>query len=190
MIDGGGANAVGNEFEGGGLLSMIANAIATPYGSSDRMRDDMQAQRPVMRPADAFAPNAASISPQAQSPVDPALVPFGGPGPNITGPAAEAGMGLDPFGGGGGFIPSQSQVDQEMAMGLGPFGYGGRAIYENAPKTSGMNPSNAYAGPRERFALQLTEMLGPDVAQNFMNSGMGEQAYQSFVANDYNMPNY
>ena len=30
MIDGGGANAVGNEFQGGGLLSVIANAIAGP----------------------------------------------------------------------------------------------------------------------------------------------------------------
>ena len=183
MINGGGANAEGNEFEGGGLLSVIANALATPYGSSDRMRDDMQAQRPVARPTGGFG-NGAS------NPAIPSLDPFGGAGPNITGAAAERGMGLDPFGGGGGFVPLQSQVDQEMAMGLGPFGYGGRGIYEDVPKTSGMNPSNAYADPRERFELQLTEMIGPDAAQNFMSSGMGEQAYQSFVANNYNMPNY
>ena len=189
-FDGGGAKATGDKFEGGGLLSVIANALATPYGSSDRMRDEMRSQRPVARPTGGFGNGASNpaipYSPQAQSPLDP----FGGAGSNITGAAAERGMGLDPFGGGGGFIPSQSQIDQEMAMGLGPFGYGGRAIYEDAPETSGMNPSNAYADPRERFELQLTEMLGPDAAQNFMSSGMGEQAYQSFVANNYNMPNY
>jgi len=33
MINGGGAGRAGEEFEGGGLLSMLANAFATPYGS-------------------------------------------------------------------------------------------------------------------------------------------------------------
>ncbi len=61
MIDGGGAGAVGNEFEGGGLLSVIANAIATPYGSEGRMRDAMQGQRPMARPAGGFG-NGSAIS--------------------------------------------------------------------------------------------------------------------------------
>lgn len=60
MIDGGGAGAVGNEFEGGGLLSVIANAIATPYGSSDRMRDAMQGQRPIARPSGGFGNGSAN----------------------------------------------------------------------------------------------------------------------------------
>ena len=164
MIDGGGANAVGNEFEGGGLLSMIANAIATPYGSSDRMPDDMQAQRPVMRPADAFAPNATSIRPQAQSPLEM----FGGQQPA-------------PY-------SLQAQSPLEMFGGQQPAAYSPQA--QSLDSDPSINPANAYGDPRERFAQQLVEMIGPDAAQNFMSSGMGEQAYQSFVANDYNMPNY
>tara|TARA_R110002167_G_scaffold106207_1_gene272653 strand:+ start:58 stop:684 length:627 start_codon:yes stop_codon:yes gene_type:complete len=195
MIDGGGANAVGNEFQGGGLLSVIANAIATPYGSSDRMRDDMQAQRPMARPAGGFGNGsinsvASSLRPQSRPEIGPNLNPFGGAGPNITGVAAERGMGLDPFGGAGDFTPPQSQVDQEMAMGLGPFGYGGRPIYENVPETSGMNPSNAYLDPKQRFAKELVEMIGPDEAENYFGTGAGEMLYDNYVKNGYKFLNY
>tara|TARA_R110002073_G_scaffold64242_2_gene161006 strand:+ start:808 stop:1434 length:627 start_codon:yes stop_codon:yes gene_type:complete len=195
MIDGGGANAVGNEFQGGGLLSVIANAIATPYGSSDRMRDDMQAQRPMARPAGGFGNGsinsvASSLRPQSRPEIGPNLNPFGGAGPNITGVAAERGMGLDPFGGAGNFTPPQSQVDQEMAMGLGPFGYGGRPIYENVPETSGMNPSNAYLDPKQRFAKELVEMIGPDEAENYFGTGAGEMLYDNYVKNGYKFLNY
>ena len=38
MIDGGGAGQMGSEFEGGGLLSVIANQIAKPYASVDEER--------------------------------------------------------------------------------------------------------------------------------------------------------
>lgn len=195
MIDGGGANAVGNEFQGGGLLSVIANAIATPYGSSDRMRDDMQAQRPMARPAGGFGNGsinsvASSLRPQSRPEIGPNLNPFGGAGPNITGVSAERGMGLDPFGGSGDFTPPQSQVDQEMAMGLGPFGYGGRPIYENVPETSGMNPSNAYLDPKQRFAKELVEMIGPDEAENYFGTGAGEMLYDNYVKNGYKFLNY
>lgn len=38
MLDGGGAGKMGGEFQGGGILSQIANLIATPYGSEDPER--------------------------------------------------------------------------------------------------------------------------------------------------------
>lgn len=38
MIDGGGRGQMGGEFQGGGILSEIANMIATPYGSEDPRR--------------------------------------------------------------------------------------------------------------------------------------------------------
>jgi len=38
MIDGGGAGQMGDKFEGGGLLSLLANMAASPYGSEDEMR--------------------------------------------------------------------------------------------------------------------------------------------------------
>ena len=45
MIDGGGAGQMGDKFAGGGLLSFLANAIATPYGAADddRRQRAMQA---------------------------------------------------------------------------------------------------------------------------------------------------
>ena len=194
MINGGGANAEGDKFEGGGLLSILANALATPYGSEDRAEEAASLlgnTRPQMRPnrPASIAP-AASLRPQARPQIKTNLDPFGGEGPNITGVAAERGMGLDPFGGAGDFIPPQSQVDQEMAMGLGPFGYGGRPIYENVPETSGMNPSNAYLDPKQRFAKELVEMIGPDEAESYFGTGAGEMLYDNYVKNGYKFLNY
>lgn len=37
-FDGGGAGMSGDKFEGGGLLSMLGNLMATPYGSEDEAR--------------------------------------------------------------------------------------------------------------------------------------------------------
>ena len=39
MIDGGGAGRSGDTFQGGGILSALANALARPYGYEDRLRD-------------------------------------------------------------------------------------------------------------------------------------------------------
>jgi hypothetical protein len=41
MVDGGGAGQSGQSFEGGGLLSMIANMIAKPRGSQQRQQEQM-----------------------------------------------------------------------------------------------------------------------------------------------------
>lgn len=94
MIDGGGAGAVGNEFEGGGLLSVIANAIATPYGSSDRMRDDMQAQRPMARPAGGFGNGLINPTNPASQQLSP-LEMFGGQQPAPYSPTVQ-GSGMTP----------------------------------------------------------------------------------------------
>ena len=69
-FDGGGAGKMGDEFEGGGLLSAFANMAASPYGSEDETRrkarqdfyssqnigggpqvDSARVSRPVARPA-------------------------------------------------------------------------------------------------------------------------------------------
>jgi hypothetical protein len=42
MIDGGGAGRRGDEFEGGGIFSQLANLVATPYGSEDERRKKMR----------------------------------------------------------------------------------------------------------------------------------------------------
>ena len=38
MIDGGGAGRIGDRFEGGGLLSLLANELFRPRGYEDRLR--------------------------------------------------------------------------------------------------------------------------------------------------------
>ena len=54
MFDGGGAGRSGDEFEGGGILSLIANLLASPYGSQrDRAAGiiDQPTRPPRTRPA-------------------------------------------------------------------------------------------------------------------------------------------
>jgi len=60
MIDGGGAGKFGKEFEGGGIFSVLANALATPYGSEDeeRMRK-LRQMRGLLAPDESIAPRAA-----------------------------------------------------------------------------------------------------------------------------------
>lgn len=64
MIDGGGAGATGNTFQGGGLLSDIANAVAKPRGFADRQAQMAQA-RPMQRPQMAQPAPAMPMRPQA-----------------------------------------------------------------------------------------------------------------------------
>ena len=231
MIDGGGAGAVGNEFEGGGLLSLLGNLLFDPYGSDDedRMASRNQfynAQGGAVAPPSLLAPESgvkASLRPpalpQSMAERNMGLDPFGGAGPNVSGAAAERGMGLDPFGGAGPnvsapFNPANAAPVQPSAPGYTqhssmktPTNYGNGSgmtpsnnyVPSSMPDTnapvqydqgSGMTPSSNYPDPRQRFANQLVEMVGADTAENLMRSGMGEQAYQAFVANGYNMPNY
>ena len=58
MFDGGGAGQSGDEFEGGGILSLLANLLASPYGSQREMERQAVAEavaasspRPAPRPA-------------------------------------------------------------------------------------------------------------------------------------------
>jgi len=71
MIDGGGAGRSGDSFEGGGLLSDIANALFQPRGYRDRMRQ-MPDVRPVARPA---PPPMPSPAPMPQRNVMPLTAP-------------------------------------------------------------------------------------------------------------------
>jgi hypothetical protein len=62
MIDGGGygEGKMGDKFEGGGIFSVLANALATPYGSEDeeRMRK-LRQMRGLLAPDESIAPKAA-----------------------------------------------------------------------------------------------------------------------------------
>ena len=112
MIDGGGAGKFGKEFEGGGIFSMLANALATPYGSEDeeRMRK-LRQMRGLLAPDESIAPKAAPRptvtrgggAGQAQAQVRPQARPA----PSMT-------FGNIPVGGGMPAAPAQNMVRPEM----------------------------------------------------------------------------
>jgi len=52
MINGGGQGRAGQQFEGGGLLSMLGNAFAQPYGAEARgAQAPATSMQPLARPA-------------------------------------------------------------------------------------------------------------------------------------------
>ena len=100
-FDGGGAGRTGNSFEGGGLLSALANIFATPYGSEDRSRRAQRRQAlglldTAAAPARAPAPFAPRTAPLQQIPSHLTGPKMGMPPPvvpsHLTGPK----MGMPP----------------------------------------------------------------------------------------------
>jgi hypothetical protein len=79
MFDGGGAGKMGDKFEGGGLYSMLANALASPYGSEDEARKNAR-----MAAYAEYANNGAPIThqqpqrPQRRPQAPIAILVFGG----------------------------------------------------------------------------------------------------------------
>ena len=79
MIDGGGAGKVGNEFQGGGILSEIANMIATPYGSEDPERRGIaerknRARRKALGLLDAIGTKEEQAAAAARAAATPSVV--------------------------------------------------------------------------------------------------------------------
>jgi hypothetical protein len=129
MIDGGGygEGKMGDKFEGGGIFSVLANALATPYGSEDeeRMRK-LRQMRGLLAPDESIAPRAAprptvtrgggagraQVRPQAR----PAQsMPFGSTPVGGGMPAAPSMMfGNIPVGGGMPAAPAQNMARPEM----------------------------------------------------------------------------
>jgi hypothetical protein len=87
MIDGGGMGRAGQRFEGGGLLSDIANALARPAGYMDRMGAVRPQARPMQAPMQAGGalPDMPMIQPPmgfAPPPVTTGTLPPAGAMPN------------------------------------------------------------------------------------------------------------
>jgi len=132
MIDGGGygEGKTGDKFEGGGIFSVLANALATPYGSEDeeRMRK-LRQMRGLLAPDESIAPKAA-------------------PRPTVT------------RGGGAGRtqVRPQARPAQSMPFGSTPVGGGMPAApsmtFGNIPVGGGMPAAQNY----ESTARQLLQM--------------------------------
>ena len=205
-FDGGGMGKSGEKFEGGGLLSMLGNLLADPYGSDDKARMASRdafynAQGDAVPAPTLLAPRANGNAAPAATRNPPAVSARPAPptdaqrfGMNPPAPYSPASVGAPPsymqpkpmktpvnYGDGSGMTPANNYVPSSMPNTNSAIQY---------DQGSGMTPDSNYPDPRQRFASQLVEMIGPDAAENLMRSGMGEQAYQAFVANNYNMPNY
>lgn len=143
MVDGGGAGGMGDKFEGGGLLSALANLGGSPYGSEDEKR--RAAREAFYRSQNAGAPSA-SPRPMAR-PAQPVQRP-------MARPAAQSPMQM--FGGQppAAYTPPPPTAAQR-------FGNMPPAAYSPTPGPS-INPANAY-GPAFTFE-DFVAGLGP-VAQ-------------------------
>lgn len=89
-FDGGGAGQTGNSFQGGGLLSALANIFATPYGSEDRARRAQRRQALGLLDI-AAAPPQARVRPGA--PFVPRTAPRGNITTSVLPPAMTGPMG-------------------------------------------------------------------------------------------------
>ena len=63
LVDGGGAGRAGAEFEGGGILSMIANALAKPLGSQNGQGQAMAQPQGLLGGMGSQAPAMGSVAP-------------------------------------------------------------------------------------------------------------------------------
>lgn len=129
MIDGGGAGKMGDKFEGGGIFSMLANAIATPYGSEDEGRkrarmqaygllgDKAPAASPVAMPAPAVQPVktagqlSSRLDTKGMTPVAPAPAPA-----YANMPMGEVGRGMMPSAPAQPAQPSTPSMEQYQAV--------------------------------------------------------------------------
>lgn len=188
MINGGGKNAAGDEFEGLPVSSLLNAVGISPYGQGRERTygggdfykgGDIDPTRGFFYkpPTSAPAPAGAAVSTSE-------LDPFGGAGLTVMDPrgferntepstgnfqiAQAASMGLDPFGGAG---PNVTGVAAERQMGLDPFGGAGSNI-TGAAAESGMgllpfggrnlpyqSPAAEDALMAQRFGLNTEDYL-------------------------------
>jgi hypothetical protein len=188
MIDGGGAGAVGNKFEGGGLFSLLANALGTPYGSEDRMRDAMQAQRPMARPTGGFG-NGSIASASAGSAPAPGYTPHGtlAEMSNLAGDRAMPLTRASDIP--GGFNPANAAPVQPSAPGM--TSAPSVAPDFTMPDGSPINPPVPQLSREQiaqKFGDDMVSVYGRDTANSIMSSPSAQGIYLHYINNGYQLP--
>ena len=195
-FDGGGMGKSGDKFEGGGLLSLLGNIFAKPYGYEDRAKEEALAgllgeTRPNMRP-NRPAPSAASsqgmslnAGPAMQRmPTDPRLALPGNPsGPINDGlgpmpqrlqgdpslgfnPANAAPVQPNPFSGGPGFGGDGRSLDGEILR-YAPTGLSEVPSQDAAP--SELQMRDFVQQIKEKYPNRVNEILRSDSILNIIN---------------------
>lgn len=167
-FNGGGMGKSGDKFEGGGLLSLLANAFATPYGSKDRAKEEALAgllgkTRPNMRP-NRPAPSAQGMSLDSapampRMPNDPKLTLPGNP----SGPVSD---GLGP-------MPQRLQGDP--SLGFNPAN--AAPVQPSAPaytphSSIDFRPSDFEVRPAptehyDTFLRRFEQRVGPEISKDY-----------------------
>jgi len=170
MIDGGGAGKFGKEFEGGGIFSMLANALATPYGSEDeeRMRK-LRQMRGLLAPDESIAPKAAPR---------PTVTRGGGAGRTQVRPQARPAQSM-PFGStpvGGGMPAAPSMTFGNIPVGGGMPAAPAQNMARPEMPASGMPQAAraAFRGPSPQAGMPT--VMTDDDAFRIMVSQLGQTA--------------
>ena len=164
MIDGGGAGRSGQSFEGGGLLSMIANMIAKPRGSQQGQPE--QAMGGLL-----------STQPQAR----PAMPMQAQPQPMQYSGRGNLGMPMQPQG------PTQNPHPQMFQPPMPqPMQYSGRGsvgMPMQSPAQS--DPAEAAAqASAERFIGMMRQRYSPERFGDMLASGQLDDMYGSWMDNN------
>jgi len=192
MIDGGGAGKVGNEFQGGGILSEIANMIATPYGSEDPKRRGIaerrnRARRKALGLLDAIGTKEEQAAAAARAAATPSVVKrsvptvTSSPRPQLR-PAAPATDPYAPLGGPNPAVQAEIQRRQEAQRMMEinqPMGAGGRAagILNPAPSYAGM-----YMGEAGRGGAVAAPAVDPRIGTGASGSSATPAANAEYAA--------
>ena len=186
MIDGGGygEGKMGDKFEGGGIFSMLANALATPYGSEDkeRMRRVRQ-MRGLLAPDESIAPRAAPRptvtrgggAGQAQAQVRPQArpaqsMPFGSTPVGGGMPAApRMAFGNTPVGGGMPAAPAQNMARPQMPVSGMP----------QAPRAAVQGPSPQMGMPMVISDNDAFQIMVSQLGQTAVDRMSGQQFIQT-----------
>jgi len=171
MIDGGGygEGKMGDKFEGGGIFSMLANALATPYGSEDEERKRRLRQRRGLLEMDEDMASVPAATPATRS---------GGTGRTQVRPQARPAQSM-PFGStpvGGGMPAAPSMTFGNIPVGGGMPAASAQNMVRPEMPASGM-PAAALAalrGPILESGMPIA--MTDDDAFRIMVSQLGQTA--------------
>jgi len=186
MIDGGGygEGKMGDKFEGGGIFSMLANALATPYGSEDdERRRKLRQMRGLLAPDESIAPRAAPRptvtrgggAGQAQAQVRPQArpaqsMPFGSTPVGGGMPAApRMAFGNTPVGGGMPAAPAQNMARPQMPVSGMP----------QAPRAAVQGPSPQMGMPVVISDNDAFQIMVSQLGQTAVDRMSGQQFIQT-----------
>ena len=187
-FDGGGMGKSGEKFEGGGLLSMLGNLFADPYGSDDKAR---MASRDAFYNAQGDAVPAPSLlSPRAggrTAPSAPTPVAQTAPGAPIPTPHSSIKM----YGQGSGMpntdmtaIPGYTTPVSDMPN------TGMTAIPGYTTPASDGSPIEQLSQEQvyAKFGEDMSQKFGGSQANAIMSSPNGLAVFNDYVRNGYRLP--